>query len=635
MENTVMKKILLIAAVIFVFLFPAFARAQGDYKINTFDVNIVVNENNTYDVTENITAEFFVNKHGLERLIPQKVTAVRDINGQTETKNYRIIVSNIAADTQVSANTSGGYYNIRLGNPDVTVTGIQKYTLRYTYDPGDDGYSSFDEFYYNIIGTEWDVPIDYVAFQIFMPKSFDPSKIGFSLGSAGASGYNTDDIQYLTSDNDTKIIGSVHRALSPNEGLTIRLELPNGYYVGARQATGPANSLLIVSLVLLGIALLLAAFFLRKKKPVQTVEFYPPEGMTSADVGYVIDGIVEDKDVVSLIIYWADKGYLEIHQTEGSKDMTFIKKKELPSSANDYETNMFDSMFEGREKTSISALKYKFYDTVSATKEMVRFKYQRKDNLAFTKKSVAMQNLMAFLASVPLAAMTFINVYEQTFDVIFTAIVGLIVLAISWALISVYIKSIETWFSAKRSTQVRTLIGWAVGTAVFYFLVVILSFGTFGMTAFLPPAVALVITFLAPNFRVWTEKGLMWAGRILGLKNFIQTVELEKLKMMVDENPQYFYNILPYAYVLGVTDKWSRQFESIAIQPPSWYTGYGYGTFSSVYFTSMLMTSMLYTQTAMIARPNNTGSGGFGGGGGFSGGGFSGGGFGGGGGGSW
>lgn len=630
-----MKKILLIAAVLCVFLFPSLARAQGEYQINSYNVDIVVNENNTYDVTENITADFFVSKHGIERFIPQKVTAVRDINGQTESKNYRILISDITASTPVSTQTSDGYYDIRLGDPDVTVTGVQEYTLRYTYDPGDDGYGTFDEFYYNIIGTEWDVPIGSVSFHITMPKGFDPSQLGFSIGGEGASGYNSSDLDFRTANSDTEISGEVTRTLYPHEGLTVRLALPDGYYVGARQATGPANNLLIVSLVMLGIALLLAALFMRRKKPVQTVEFYPPEGMTSADVGYVIDGIVEDKDVVSLIIYWADKGYIEIHRKDDSKEMTFIKKKALPDSANEYEKVMFDGMFEGKAQTSISALKYKFYDTVTATKEMVRSKYQRKDNLVFNRRSVSMQNLMAFLASVPLSIMTFLNVYEQTFDVVVTAILGLIVLAVSYALVSVYIKSIETWFSAKRSTKIGTLIGWAIGTAVFYFIVVILSTEIFGLTALLPPAVALVITFLAPHFRVWTDQGQLWAGRILGLKNFIQTVELEKLKMMVNENPQYFYNILPYAYVLGVTDKWSKQFEDIALEPPSWYYGYGYGTFSTVYFTSMLMSSMLYTQAAMVARPNNTGSGGFGGGGGFSGGGFSGGGFGGGGGGSW
>ncbi len=627
-----MKKLFLIAVIICVFLVPSFAQAQGDFQIDSYDVTINVNENNTYDVTENITADFFADKHGIERLIPQKATVTQEFNGEIYTKNYRILISDIFANTPISTTTEDGYYDMRLGDPDVTVSGVQNYALQYTYDPGDDGYDAFDVFYYNLNGTEWYVPIDNFTFTITMPKEFDTSKVGFSLGGEGASGYNPGDLEYSVSGN--VISGRVTRTMQPYEGLSIRLELPNGYFVGARQDNGPTSSLIVVSLILLGIALLLAALFIRKKKPVQTVEFYPPEKMTSADVGYVIDGIVEDKDVVSLIIYWADKGYLEIHQRDKSKDMILKKKKDIPSTANQYEKTMFDSIFAGKTTTSTSELKYKFYDTLTATKAMVRSKYQSAENLVFTRKSVAMQNLMAFLASLPMTVMTFMNLYNQTFDMIFSVIVGAIVLAIGYALVAVYIKSIETWLSAKRSTKVKTLVGWAFGTAVFYLLIVLLSYEVFSLTAFLPVVVALAITFIAPHFRTWTEQGVLWAGRIMGLKNFIQTVELDKLKMMVNENPQYFYNILPYAYVLGVTDKWSKQFENIAIEPPSWYYGYGYGTFSSIYFTSMLMSSMMYTQAAMIARPNNN-SGGFGGGGGFSGGGFSGGGFGGGGGGSW
>ncbi len=627
-----MKKLLLIIAVLCVFLFPSFAfAAGGGFTITSYDINVQVNGNNTYNVTENITADFYESHHGIERLIPQKVIAQRLINNEEyEESTYRVLVSDIKANTGVSAGTSDGYYDIRLGDPDVTVTGVQKYTLQYTYDPGDDGYDTFDEFYYDLIGTQWPVTIDNVTFTVTMPKEFDKGKLGFSLGSQGMSGYTN--VEYKIEGN--VITGKVNQTLSPYEGFTMRLELPNGYYAGARQNTGPVGVLVTVSLVLLGIGLLLAAIFIRKKKPVQTVEFYPPEGMTSADVGYVIDGLVEDKDIVSLLIYWADKGYMEIHQPDKDKNMTFVKVKDLPATANEYERIMFEEMFAGKDKTSITQLQYKFYDTIAAAKQMVRQKYQSKDNLVFTRRSVSMQNLTAFLASLPMAILTYLNAYQQTFDVLVAVIVGAVVLGIGSALIALYIKSFETWLSAKRSTKVGRLIGWAIGTSVFYLIVVVLSLEVFGIYAFLPAAVALILTFVAPNFRCWTDKGAEWAGRIMGLKNFIQTTELEKLKMLVDENPQYFYNILPYAYVLGVTDKWSKQFEKIAIEPPNWYYGYGYGSFNSIFFTSMLMSSMLHTQTAMLSRPN-TNSGGFGGGSGFSGGGFSGGGFGGGGGGSW
>ena len=41
----------------------------------------------------------------------------------------------------------------------------------------------------------------------------------------------------------------------------------------------------------------------------------------------------------------------------------------------------------------------------------------------------------------------------------------------------------------------------------------------------------------------------------------MKTVEKDKINELVEENPNYFYDILPYAYVLGVSDKWSKKFE--------------------------------------------------------------------------
>ena len=125
-------------------------------------------------------------------------------------------------------------------------------------------------------------------------------------------------------------------------------------------------------------------------------------------------------------------------------------------------------------------------------------------------------------------------------------------------------------------------------------------------------------------------------GQILGLRRFIEVAERDRLIALVEETPEIFYNILPYAYVLDVTDVWSKKFESIAIQQPDWYVSSN-PNFSTYLLWSSLNRSMSTINTAMVSVPAPTGSSGGGGsfGGGGGGGGFSGGGFGGGGGGGW
>ena len=117
-------------------------------------------------------------------------------------------------------------------------------------------------------------------------------------------------------------------------------------------------------------------------------------------------------------------------------------------------------------------------------------------------------------------------------------------------------------------------------------------------------------------------------GKIRGFKRFLETAEKEQLEAMVMKNPTYFYDILPYTYVLGISDKWISQFETIALQAPDWYSSSN--SFSVASFGTFMNSTMSSAKTAMASSPSSS-SGGSGG----SGGGSSGGGSGGGGGGSW
>ena len=92
---------------------------------------------------------------------------------------------------------------------------------------------------------------------------------------------------------------------------------------------------------------------------------------------------------------------------------------------------------------------------------------------------------------------------------------------------------------------------------------------------------------------------------------------------MVEEDPKYFYKILPFAYILGVSDKWIKQFESIMIKPVEEFGSRPMTVSRFNNFTrSFGNTTLPSTQNGGISRSSG-------------GGGFSGGGHGGGGGGSW
>ena len=131
-----------------------------------------------------------------------------------------------------------------------------------------------------------------------------------------------------------------------------------------------------------------------------------------------------------------------------------------------------------------------------------------------------------------------------------------------------------------------------------------------------------------------TQYGNEILGKLKGFKNFLETAEKDKLESLVMQNPNYFYDILPYTYVLDVSDTLIKKFETISLQAPSWYDSPN--TFNMISFGKFMNNTMVSAQSVMSSCPSSDSSSeGGSSGGGSSGGGSSGGGSGGGGGGSW
>ena len=197
-----------------------------EYVITEYNVDMVVNENNTYDITERITADFNVPKHGIFRKIPLYNKITRQDGTKT---NNRAKISNVKVSAPFSTEHEDGYLKLKIGDADKTLTGEQSYTISYNYNIGKDRAEGKDELYFDLIGSEWDTTISGVSYTITMPKEFDKDKLGFSTGTTGSMG--SDMLSYYVSGN--KITGKMYGTLKSGEGLNVRLELPEGYFVGA------------------------------------------------------------------------------------------------------------------------------------------------------------------------------------------------------------------------------------------------------------------------------------------------------------------------------------------------------------------------------------------------------------------
>lgn len=46
----------------------------------------------------------------------------------------------------------------------------------------------------------------------------------------------------------------------------------------------------------------------------------------------------------------------------------------------------------------------------------------------------------------------------------------------------------------------------------------------------------------------------------MGLKEYLELAEKERLEALIQEETEHFYNVIPFAYVLNVSNKWIEKY---------------------------------------------------------------------------
>ena len=618
-----------------------------DYYIESYNVDINVSNNNSYDIKETIVAYFNKEKHGIIRNIPTRNTVTRT-DGSTNTNRAKI--TNVNVNEKYSLSRGADEVKLKIGDAGTVLTGRHTYQISYTYNIGNDKLKDADEFYLNLIGNQWDTNINKLTFTITMPKDFDTNKIGFSAGKYGTSGIPKDGYFNYSVKNNV-ITGTYNKTLPPNNGFTVRITLPDGYFEKQKLKITIFDFIAICLPIILGII----AFsqwekYGKDEKIVETIEFNPPDNMNSLDVAYAYKGKANSNDVVSLLIYLANKGYIKIKVEETgskllkSKSYKIIEVKKYDG--NDENERLFlERLFKNgtiyrTENNNVfrcvtkSDLEERFYKTVNEiidNENTSEFKNKifEKGVWNRAKKIIILSLLVILTMSIgPLLNGTKIKT---------TVIANLVLIAITMLF---YLFALSSKFN---NTRIKNIIiafvisFFTIFSFVFVLLYdivseIIINMNKLGLIELGIQVISLIfIMILVTLMKRRTKYGTEVLGRILGFKTFLKTAEKEKLETLVNQDPEYFYNILPYAYVLGVSDKWIKNFETISLMPPEWYVGndsyYDYHTFSNNY-NYLMRTSA----NAMTSRPSSSGSyssfsgGSFSGGGGFSGGGSGGGG---------
>ena len=83
----------------------------------------------------------------------------------------------------------------------------------------------------------------------------------------------------------------------------------------------------------------------------------------------------------------------------------------------------------------------------------------------------------------------------------------------------------------------------------------------------------LILWFIANGIHKDSTYRKQLLSSLLGFKEFIETAQKDQLEMMLQEDPAYYYHVLPYAQVLHVSDIWMDKFKDLTLPKPDWYEG--------------------------------------------------------------
>jgi uncharacterized membrane protein YgcG len=558
------------------------ATSASAERIRSFDVDIEFTGVDTFRVEERIVYDFETSeRRGIFRNIPVSY-------GRGHAADYRISIDiESVTDTDLverahRVRREGRNLSVRIGDPDRRISGVHEYRLGYRVARGLLYFDDHDELYWNITGDAWEVPIQSVRFVAGLPDSArgQDLRVTCFTGRRGS-------VERACSANvlGSRVLVTADRPLKPHEGLTVAIWLPPGVLERptawqrflSRASDYLSAAFFIPVLSLLG---MLELWRRRGRDPEQsesiTVRYEPPDGLSPAEVGTLVDERADLTDITASLLDLAVRGHLTIEEVPSTQyfnlagsDYVLRRCQADESQLREHEQLLLSALFRrDPDEVRLSDLRERFYTRIPGIRKALYQQVTRKDRFF----PVSPEHVRSAYRAGGIAV----------------CVLGLAAIAVAENVV------------------------WGGSVA----------------------AAGLAILAFSPFMPCKTRKGRRAYEHILGLREFIERVDSQRLERMGGRNTENFERILPYAIVLGLSDQWAEMFGDIYEEPPQWYTSRSYSSnFGTRILVRDLGHSMQTVGKTMTSRPASSGSGssGFGGGGG----GFSGGGFGGGGGGSW
>lgn len=583
-----MKKTLILFILPAIFLtFPKFSWAQDTgWDIESLNSQINLLESGKMSVNETINVDYkSIEHHGIYRDLVYK-------KDSTDTNKHYISyeIGQVLMDgspEQYTTSYQSNFFEVKIGNPSRTLIGKHVYQINYLAVGVIGSFSDHDELYWNVTGNYWTIPVLSSKASVTLPKDSIINITCYQGLSASTTPCS------FTQEGKNKAAFQTTRGLNSAEGLTLVVGFTKGLVPILEGNAPPAFNLDLID-VLVFSSICLITFFVMfylwwrkgrdnwfkrryiddpsttdEAKPIGghdtiVVEYDPPEKLRPGEMGQILFEDFRAASLTATLVDLAVRGYLQIKEEEKglilkTKDYTFIKQNKNWDGVLPYEKALLEGIFANLDIVSLSDLKKTLYLSTKGVKD--KLNQEMVDNNYF-------------------------------------------------------------------KTNPGKVKSWYIGIGTVFFIIPIVLFKVQLLSIF-PHAMAILLAILISGGIVMlfgmfmsarTAAGHEMKNRILGYKLFISTAE--KYRQQFFERQNMFNEILPYAILFGVTEKFTKAFSDLGMQPPqtNWYVGAA--AFNAATFGSSMSAFAGSFNSSMSSSSGFSGGGAGGGGGGGGGGGW-------------
>ena len=384
----------------------------------------------------------------------------------------------------------------------------------------------------------FEYPVEAMNFTITMPNNC------VGLSPSFTSIYRQESIESdlkILPITGSQIIGSTKAVMNDREGVTMTMVVPDKMFPTVSTYVRDGYPELPYILGFFGAAILYWLLTLRTWPIRRSRASTAPEGITAGELGCRLT--LTGGDLTMMVFSWAQLGYLLI-AVEGNK-VYLHKRMDMGNERSAFENKVFNLLFSRREAVDATGNQYAVLcRKVAGMVPMERNMYRGNSG------NMKIFRLLGCLAQGACGVCVAMNMSP------------VLALAVVMAVVLCFVGWISGWLmqDVAYCTHLRGKVPVAIGLVI---LILWTLLGLLSGQVWIPLGCILgqwVLGFFAAYGGRRSDLGRHDAGQILGLRSYLKHLPRENINRLLQNDPDYFFNMAPYALALGVIRPYADAF---------------------------------------------------------------------------